>query len=229
MSNLIKDLINDEKPREKALKYGFSSLTDVELLAIILRTGTKNLSAIDLSREIIKQFKTISNLKNARLETLKNINGIGKVKAISILTCLELSKRIKWQNKDESIQIKESQDVFDNFQHLFIDCEQEIFYTLFLNSKNEVINKKKLFIGTVNQSFVHPRDIFKEAILNNAVKIICIHNHPTGNVMPSMADEVFTKKIKQVGDLIGIILIDHVIIGYDKYFSFLENRKDIWQ
>ena len=229
MSYLIKDLISEEKPREKALKYGFKSLTDIELLAIILRTGTKNVSAIDLSRTIINQFGSLYNLKNARLENLKKINGVGKVKAITILSCLELGKRFQCNNIKELVQIKESKDVYNYFRFLFFNSDQEIFYTLFLNSKNEVINKKKLFIGTANQSLVHPRDIFKEAMLNNAVRIICLHNHPSGNVLPSLADELFTKKIKEIAKMVGISLLDHVIIGRDKYFSFLENRKDIWK
>ncbi len=229
MSYLIKDLPPTEKPREKAKKCGISSLSETELLAILLRTGTKNVSALDLARKLLLEYHNLEGLMQARLNTLKKILGMGEVKAITILSALELGKRLQEKNLKEKIQIKESQDVYTYFAHLFFHSDQEKFYVLLLDSKNYVLDQKLLFIGTANQSLIHPRDIFKEAILNNAVKILCIHNHPSGRVTPSIADEEVTKRIKKIGDLMGIVLVDHVIIGKENYYSFLENRKDIWE
>ena len=229
MSYLIKDLPLDEKPREKAKKYGISSLSEAELLAILLRTGAKNISVLDLARTLLLEYQDLEGLLHARINALKKIFGMGEVKAITILAALELGRRLQEKNEKQKIQIRESKEVFKYFAHLFFHSEQEKFYVLFLDSKNYVVNQKLLFVGTANQSLVHPRDIFKEAILNNAVKILCIHNHPSGSVSPSFADEETTKRIKKIGDLMGISLVDHVIIGKDDYYSFLENRKDLWE
>ncbi len=229
MSYLIKDLPLKEKPREKAKKYGITSLSEIELLAILLRTGTKNVSAIDLARKLLLEYQDLKGLLHARINSLKKIPGMGEVKAITILSALELGKRLQENDCQEKIQIKESKDVYTYFASLFLYSEQEKFYVILLDSKNYVLNKKLLFVGTANQSLIHPRDIFKEAILNNAVKILCIHNHPSGRVNPSFADEQVTKKIKKIGDLMGITLVDHVIIAKDNYYSFLENRKDLWE
>lgn len=229
MSYLIKDLPANEKPREKAKKYGISSLNNIELLAILLRTGTKNISAIDLAQKLIIEYHNLEGLRQARINALEKITGMGEVKAITILSALELGKRLQEKAQNEKIQIRESKDVYTYFSYLFFHSDQEKFYALFLDSKNYVVNQKLLFIGTANQSLVHPRDIFKEAILNNAVKILCVHNHPSGRATPSLADEEVTKRIKKIGDLMGISLVDHVIIAKETYYSFLENRKDIWE
>lgn len=229
MSYLIKDFPINEKPREKAKKYGISSLSEAELLAILLRTGAKNISVLDLARTLLLEYQDLEGLLHARINALKKIFGMGEVKAITILAALELGRRLQEKNEKQKIQIRESKEVFKYFAHLFFHSEQEKFYVLFLDSKNYVVNQKLLFVGTANQSLVHPRDIFKEAILNNAVKILCIHNHPSGSVSPSFADEETTKRIKKIGDLMGISLVDHVIIGKDDYYSFLENRKDLWE
>ena len=229
MSYLIKDLTGEEKPREKAKKYGVSALSDVNLLAIILRTGTKNSSAIDLAHELLKEYGSLTALEKARFTKLKAFKGIGEVKAITLLAALELGRRTTNPTETPKIQIKESKNVYEYFHSLFTFQSQEQFYVLFLDTKNYVLTKKLLFMGTVNQSMVHPRDVFREALLHNAVKILCIHNHPSGNVTPSIADEKITRELKRIGDMMGISLIDHVIIGKDTYYSFLEHRKDIWQ
>ena len=195
----------------------------------MLRTGAKNISVLDLARTLLLEYQDLEGLLHARINALKKIFGMGEVKAITILAALELGRRLQEKNEKQKIQIRESKEVFKYFAHLFFHSEQEKFYVLFLDSKNYVVNQKLLFVGTANQSLVHPRDIFKEAILNNAVKILCIHNHPSGSVSPSFADEETTKRIKKIGDLMGISLVDHVIIGKDDYYSFLENRKDLWE
>ena len=222
MSYLIKDLTFEEKPREKAKKYGIENLTDLDLLAIVLRSGSKSCSVLDLAREILKNYHGLDGLANARMSSLKKIFGMGEVKALTLLASLELGKRCNRKQEEEMVQIKESKDVFEYFQNVFRHESQEKFYVLYLDSQNYVLERKLLFMGTSNQSLVHPRDIFREAVLLNAVKIICVHNHPSGRILPSKADIEITKKLKKIGEMMGISLIDHVIVGASSYFSFLE-------
>lgn len=225
MSVMIKDLPMDEKPREKAKKYGINNLSNAELLAILLRTGTKEVSVNDLSNCILKTFQGIKGMHNMRLPALLDIRVIGETKAITLLASLELGKRMHGEEILGKIQIKETKDVFKYYHNFFEGEKQEKFFVLFLDSRNYVINQKIIFQGTANQSFVHPRDIFQEAILNNAVKIICVHNHPTNHVQPSKEDENVTKRILECGKLLGISLLDHIILGNTSYYSFLEGGK----
>ncbi len=222
MSLKIKELPNEEKPREKAICHGVESLTIPELIAILIKTGTKEESAKDLSVRLYNEIGKTEGLKNLRLASLTRLKGIGTTKAISLMAAIELGRRLNepiiWENK----KIRETKDVYHYYKGYFYNEDQEKFLTLFLNSKNEVLKEKIIFMGTANQSIVHPRDIFKEAILNNAVKIIAIHNHPSGNVEPSKEDIKFTEKLKEAGELLSIPLIDHVIIGKNSYYSFLE-------
>jgi len=222
MSYRIKDLPEEEKPREKAKKVGFENLSLVDLLSILLRTGTKSLSVKDVSIELLNEINGLEGLQTLRLPTLTKIKGIGETKAITILAAVELGKRMKEKKLPKKIQIKETKDVYKYYQNAFVEEAQEKFFVLFLSSKNEVINEKIIFTGTANQSFVHPRDIFKEAILNNAVRILCIHNHPSGDTTPSKEDLEVTKRLKECGTLLGIPVLDHVILGRDSYYSFLE-------
>ena len=224
MSFLMKDMPTEEKPRERAKKIGVENLSDAELFAILLRTGTKNMSVKDLSLKILEKAKEVEGFENLRLPALLEIHGIGETKAITILSMIELSKRIQMEQKDKKIQIKETRDVWQYYHNYFKGESQEKFLVLFLDTKNYVQNKKVIFTGTANQSMVHPRDVFKEAVLNNAVKILCIHNHPTGNPEPSKSDEEVTNRLKECGNLLGISLIDHVIIGANSYYSFMENE-----
>lgn len=223
MSLKIKELPNEEKPREKAICYGVETLTIPELIAIIIKTGTKEESAKDLSVRLYNEVGHLDGLRNLRLTNLTRLKGIGKTKAISLMAAIELGSRLSEPIAFETKKITETADVYRYYRHYFYYEAQEKFLTLFLNSKNEVLKEKVIFMGTANQSIVHPRDIFKEAILNNAVKILAIHNHPSGNVVPSLEDKKFTQKLKEAGELLSIPLIDHVIIGQNSYYSFLEH------
>jgi len=225
MSYLMKDLPMMEKPREKAYQYGVESLSDAELLAVLLRTGLKSRSVVEVSFDLLGELGDIRELKRASFAKLSSINGIGKVKALTLLSAVELGNRVYRIEKPVQLQIKETGDIY-RYYHEELDEEmQEKFFVLFLNSKNYVLGRKVLFIGTANQSLVHPRDIFREAILQNAVKIICVHNHPSGNPAPSQADTFFTEQLCASGKLIGIPLLDHIILGKDHYYSFLEHGK----
>ncbi len=218
----LKELPNEEKPREKAKKYGIENLTNVELLSILFRTGSKQKSIKDFCCDFFNEIGGLEGLKKVRYSSIIKISGMGEAKALTLLAAIELGKRLSGKEKKEKIKIKSTQDVFQNYEKFFENELQEKFCVLFLNNRNEVITEKIIFLGTANYSIVHPRDVFYESILNNAIKIICIHNHPTGDVTPSKEDIKITNQLKEAGQILGIPLLDHVIIGNQSYYSFLE-------
>ena len=220
---MIKDIIKSERPRERLLEVGEKSLSNEELLSIILKTGTKNISVKDLSRKILNEIKDISNLKDMTYNKLIKIKGIGTVKAIEILASLELGRRVYYRNVKQKVKLNNTTLVFEQFKNLFINETQENFYALYLNTKTELISYKLLFKGTINTSVVHPREIFKYAFLESASSIIVIHNHPSNNTTPSKEDLELTNKLFEIGNIMAIPVIDHIIIGIDNYYSFYEN------
>ena len=222
MSSKLKNIPESERPRERFLKYGKENLQTSELISIILNTGTKDKSVIELSNNILNSINDVSDLKDITLNKLKNIDGIGNVKAIKLLCAIELGKRVYYDKKIIKIKLNDANKVFNYMKDKFNDNNQEYFYALYLDSKKNLIDKKLLFIGTLNQSIVHPREIFKHAYLLSASSIICVHNHPSGDSNPSKEDIILTKNLIEIGILQGIKIIDHVIIGKD-YYSFLEN------
>lgn len=218
---MIKDMKKDYRPREKLLKNGASNLSIDELLAIILKTGTKNKSVKDLSMEVLNEFNDLDNLK---VESLTKINGIGKVKAIELIASIELGKRIFFKSDKKQKRYINSSSIYNDMKYLFFNKKQEYFYCLYFNNKKELIERKLLFMGTINKSVVHPREIFKEAYLNSASSIICMHNHPTGDVTPSFEDIEFTKNLVELGKMNDIRINDHIIFGNDTYYSFYDNE-----
>ena len=224
MKTLIKEMPIDDRPRERLLRYGAEALNNEELLAIILKTGTKELSVKALALYLLKQVGDIKNLKYVTLEQLKEIKGIGNAKACEILAMIEIGKRVNREIVTlNDIKIKHSSMVYNYYKYILKDKKQEHFYCLYLDSSNKVIKSKLLFIGTINKSNVYPREIFKEAYLINASSIICIHNHPSNEINPSKEDIAITKTLKELGYLLGVNVLDHLIIGNNKYYSFLEN------
>ena len=221
----MKDMPLDEQPREKALKYGFSSLSDAELLAILLRTGTKELNVKELALEILKEMNNLNGLQNSRISKLSSIKGVGKVKAITILAALELGKRFNKESNFKALKIRETKDVYNAYKDELENDVQEKFMAVFLNNQNIVLASKILFVGVSNQSLIEPKIIFKEAMLYNATRLIVIHNHPSGNPSPSKEDYLVTDQIMEAGNLLNIRLIDHLIIGKEKYFSFYDYIK----
>lgn len=221
----IKEIPKIDRPRERLINKGSESLSDEEVLAIILKTGTNNVSAKDLASQILNYCGGLENLNNITFHELTNLKGIGEAKACLILSALEFSKRINQKQREiVGIKLTNPEIVFNYYQKLGL-LSQERFYCLYLNSSKKVIKEKLLFMGTVNYSMIHPRDIFKEAYLLNAVSIICIHNHPSGDVTPSEKDINMTVNLKKIGDLFGIEIVDHIIISKNNYYSFLENDK----
>ena len=224
MNVLIKDIPLNERPRERLINKGVEYLSNEDLLAILLKTGTKENSVKVLASNILKQLDNISNLKDINLERLIKIKGIGKAKACELLAAIELGKRLN-QKIDNFNQIKiySSNSIYEYYQDKLKDKLQEYFYCVYLDTKNHIIKDKLLFIGTINESLIHPREIFKEAYLLSASSIICVHNHPSGNVTPSNNDIVMTKQLIEVGKILGIKVLDHIIIGKNNYYSFNDN------
>lgn len=222
---MIKDLIDDEKPRERLIKFGVENISNEDLISIILKTGTYNISVKELSINILSKFNNISDLKNITINNINDIKGVGKVKAITLIAALELGRRVYYEKNIEDINIKNSDDIYNYFKYLIKDNDQERFYAIYLDIKKKVIDKKLLFVGTVNMSLVHPREVFKYAYLNSASFIICIHNHPSGDITPSKEDIQLTEQLVNIGKNQKIPILDHLIIGNNKYYSFYENNK----
>ena len=221
----FKCLPDCDKPRERLYMYGSDNLSNEELISIILKTGTKNMSVKEVSLKLLEVVGDINKLKDVGINTLMKIDGIGKVKAIEIKAALELGRRV-YMNSDSvnKISFNSADIIYNYFYDLLVDKKQEYFYCVYVDTKGKYIDKKCLFIGTINSSVVHPREVFKEAYLLSANGIICVHNHPSGDSNPSKEDINITKKIKEISIIHGIKLIDHVIIGNGNYFSFFDNN-----
>lgn len=219
----VKDLPISERPRERLEKVGVENLTNEELIAIILKSGNRKKSVKELGMEIIKEADGIDNLKSISKEKLQSIDGIGPIQAYTILSVIELGKRIFLdQSAKSKIVLNSSSLIYDYMKYKLLDQKQEYFYCLYLNNKKELIERKLLFMGTVNRSIVHPREVFKHAYLCSASGIICIHNHPSGDVKPSREDIRLTKSLVELGQMNGIPIVDHIIMGNDNYYSFYE-------
>ena len=226
MENIkIKKIPINDRPRERLMNNGPQNLSNEELLSILLNSGTKDISVKNLATHILSKVGDIKNLGNLTFHDLIAIKGIGKAKACTLLTLIELSRRMNRKIETfEKIKLISPKTVYDFFFFL-IDKYQEQVYCIYLDAKKRVIKDKLIFIGTVNHSLIHPRDIFKEAYKLNASFLICVHNHPSGDVNPSEDDINTTKRLKEVGNLTGVKLIDHIIVSEKTYYSFLENGR----
>ena len=221
----FKKIPDCDKPRERLYVFGSENLSNDELISIILRTGTKNMSVKEVSLKLLEVVGDISKLRDIGINTLMKIDGIGRVKAIEIKASLELGRRVYMDtNNIDKFTFGSALSIYEYFYPILRDKKQEYFYVVYLDNKGKYIDKKCLFIGTINSSLVHPREIFKEAYLLSACGIICVHNHPSGDSMPSKEDKMITKKIKEISIIHGINFIDHIIIGNENYFSFYDNN-----
>lgn len=220
----IKDMQKNERPRERLIKYGSEKLSNTELLSIVLKSGRIGESVTTLASEILNKCKKISNLKYMTSKELLSIKGIGEAKAAEILSTIELGKRIFVEKEiSKKVILNSSKKIYEYNRHLFLNKKQEYFYCVYLNTNNEMIERRLLFMGTLNKSTVHPREIFKGAYLSSASSIICMHNHPSGNVTPSLDDKRITEALMEIGQLQQIPVLDHIIFANDKYYSFYEN------
>ncbi|MBU8905041.1 RadC family protein [Desertibacillus haloalkaliphilus] len=219
---MIRDVPVSERPRERLLNEGAKYLSNQELLAILLRSGTRHESVISLAQRMLQHFDGLHLLKDATIEELIAIKGIGRAKAVEIRAALELGRRISCLRSEDRYVIRSPDDVSRYVMDEMRFLTQEHFVCLYLNTKNQVIHKQTVFIGSLNASIVHPREVFKEAFRRSAASMICLHNHPSGDPTPSHEDIEVTKRLAESGKVLGIELLDHVIIGDQKYISLKE-------
>ncbi|MCA1009823.1 RadC family protein [Halobacillus halophilus] len=219
---MIKDVPKEDRPRERLLEIGASHLSNQELLAILLGSGTKRESVMDLAQRLLIHFEGILLLKDATLEELTAIRGIGVAKAVLIMSAIEIGKRMQQMKPVERYMIRSPEDGADFVMEEMRDLKQEHFICLFLNTKNQVLHRQTIFIGSLNASIVHPREVFKEAVKRSAASIICAHNHPSGDPTPSQEDIQVTRRLQECGKMIGIELLDHLVIGDRKFISLKE-------
>ena len=221
----IKDLPISERPREKLYSHGPEFLSNAELLAIIIRTGHKEDTAVDVAQRILNlDNKGLPFLSNASLEQLTKIKGIGECKAAQILAAVEIGKRINRWKADDKIKITSPMVMANLMMDEMRYLDKEHFNIAILDTKNQVLSIENISIGTLNASIVHPRDVFNMAIKKNANAIILLHNHPSGDPAPSNEDINITHRLVDVGNLVGIKVLDHIIIGDNRYISFKEKN-----
>lgn len=223
----IKELPEDERPQEKMIRHGAASLSNAELLAIIIRTGTREATSVEVGRKIIEYLDNdlsyFHHMDVLELKRNPNLSGVGIVKACQIKAAIELGRRMKQKDIVE-VKITSPQDVvgllMDDMQYL----KQECFKIILLDTKNKVIKVEKISVGTLNSSLVHPREVFVKAIKQHAASIILAHNHPSGDTEPSAEDKSITRRLVEAGELIGISVLDHIIIGRESYLSFKQEK-----
>ena len=221
MKTSIKNWPKDDRPREKLLKKGAQALSNSELLAILLRTGTNGSSAIDLARKVMKKFGTFRNMAHTDARDWKDLKGLGSAKVAHIQAALEIGRRFREDEASTGKQkISSAKDIVDILMSQLRDLKTEVFKVVYLDSNNRIIDIADAATGTVNHTIPIVRQIIHSALQKFAVSIVCVHNHPSANIAPSIQDKKFTKELSDAGKLMEIKLVDHIIIGDDRYYSF---------
>ncbi|MDG4655366.1 DNA repair protein RadC [Ectobacillus antri] len=218
----IRDMVREDQPRERMLTEGASSLSNTELLAILLRTGSKEESVLTLANRILHHFDGLRLLKDATVEEITEIHGIGTAKAVQIMAAFELGRRMVRLEYKQRYSIRNPEDCAKYMMEEMRFLQQEHFVCLYLNTKNQIIHRQTVFIGSLNASIVHPREVFREALRRSAASLICLHNHPSGDPSPSREDIEVTKRLTECGKIMGVELLDHIIIGEHKFVSLKE-------
>lgn len=211
-------------PREKLLLLGVEQLTDIELLAIFLRTGIKGIPVMELSKKVLREFGSLRGLLTAGQEQFCRVKGLGLTQYIQLQATKEMTKRYLSQQMEIADAMSDPTVAVMYFQAELENDEREVFMVLFLDNQHRLLKIEKLFFGTINQTEVHPREIIKVGLKYNAAAIIIAHNHPSGNCQPSKADRELTEKIEMACELFNIRMLDHIIVGKGDYFSFAEER-----
>lgn len=219
---MIRDVAKFDRPRERLLREGAKSLSHQELLSILLRTGTKEQSVYSLANRLLKKLDQMQDLREISADELMMIKGIGEAKAAQILAAVELGRRVYRQDDRDRYRVRTPKDAASYLMLDLSGLKQEHFVALYLNVKNEIIHAQTIFIGSLNASIVHPRELFREAVKRSAASIIVAHNHPSGNVTPSEEDIEVTNRLVEAGQIIGIEIIDHIIIGDYNFLSLKE-------
>ncbi|WP_281889058.1 DNA repair protein RadC [Paenibacillus sp. YYML68] len=218
----LRDVPSEDRPRERMLQHGAEALSNAELLAILLRTGTAQESAIRLAERLLRESGGLRQLVDISIEQLIGFKGIGTAKALQIKAGVELGRRLAKASMDDTVTIRSPQDAASLLMEDLRYLQKEHFVCLFLNTKNHVIGQETLSMGSLNASIVHPREVFRAAIKRSSAAIICAHNHPSGDPTPSSEDIQITKRLAEAGELIGIELLDHLIIGDQRFVSLKE-------
>jgi DNA repair protein RadC len=216
----IKDWPEEDRPREKLLDRGAAALTDAELLAILLRTGNAGASALDHARILLTQFGGIKGIDDAPARELTAIKGIGSAKSAQLKAGLEIGRRLGREKWEAGRSLRSSEDVFRHFAEQMEKEKRELFYVVLLNNKNKKIREVKISEGSLTASLVHPREVYNPVIRESAAAVIFVHNHPSGDPAPSPEDIEITRRLKQVGEVMGVRVLDHVVIGHGRYYSF---------
>lgn len=219
---VLRELPKEERPRERLLQFGAEALSNAELLAILIRTGTISESAVKLADKVLAAAGDLRNLVDLTVEQLETIKGIGKAKALQLKAGIELGRRLSRSGLQDMPLIKSPKDAADLVSDELKYLQKEHFVVLFLNTKNRVIGKETLSIGSLNASIVHPREVFRSAIQRSSASIICAHNHPSGDPAPSPEDIEVTRRLRDAGQLIGITMLDHLIIADQSFVSMKE-------
>lgn len=225
MAYFIKEIPSKERPRERLIASGPKALAESELLAILLETGTKEESVLDLSKRLLYELKKTTDLSKVTYYELIKIKGIKMAKACKILAAIELGRRLNERIDDDKTKVTNDFDVFNVLIDDVKQLDQEVFFVLYLDTQNQLISKEKIFIGTLNQLLIHPREIFKRAYQLSSNALILAHNHPSGNSLPSGQDLQITKHIIEVGEILQIDVLDHVIIGNNEFYSIRKSKK----
>ena len=209
-------------PRERLAQEGVEALSNQELLAILLRTGTRQASVFEIAQKVLSNLSSLTDLKKMTLQELQSLSGIGRVKAIELQAMIELGHRIHKHETLEMESILSSQKLAKKMQQELGHKKQEHLVALYLNTQNQIIHQQTIFIGSATRSIAEPREILHYAIKHMATSLILVHNHPSGAVAPSRNDDHVTKLVKEACDLIGIVLLDHLIVSHSNYFSYRE-------
>lgn len=218
----IKTWPKEDRPREKLFKEGEHKLSNVELIAILLRNGVKGQSAIDLSRKILSKFGSFRNMSHTDIRDWKEFKGLGQAKIAQIKTAIEIARRLLVEDKQTKGKIRSSKDIADIFIDRLRDLKKEVFKIILLDSRNNIIDTVEIIEGTVSQANPSIREIISKALQNFAAGLVCIHNHPSGDPTPSKEDRAFTKELCQAGKIMQINVLDHIIIGDNQYHSFMD-------
>lgn len=222
---IIKELPREERPREKMISYGVSVLSNAELLAVLIRTGIKNKSAVELANQVLSiEAEGIRHLADCTLEEICRIPGMGLSKACQILAAIELGKRIATRPVDKRISVSNPESIANLFMEEMRYYKKEFFKVLLLNSKGEIISIEKTSIGDLSSTIVHPREIFSTPVRRSAAAVVFIHNHPSGNPIPSQEDIDVTNRLIEAGKILGIKVLDHIVIGDGTYISFKDKQ-----
>lgn len=220
----VKELQCQERPREKAMRFGITSLGNRELIAVLLRCGSKQHSALEVADEVLCHHTSLGELAKASVQELMKIDGIKQAKAIELQAAFELGRRIAYDEIQHLVKIESPLDLVNWLSQLIGYEKQEHFVAVFLNQKNQIVSYKTLFVGTLTNASVHPREVFKEAMRIGCAKIICAHNHPSGDPKQSDADVQITQSLVECGSIVSIPVLDHIIVSRNTYISFRQKR-----